>query len=124
MRLAREFVDPPARQDLQGVTADMERLGASPDQIEAFEQSRELTENPIQIHEDDAPTARLFLASFTQLRHAGMAGLPTGFDYSGVRAAADMIGIEITARVFDDFQAMEIAAIGNLVDRAKRRSNS
>lgn len=54
----------------------------------------------------------LFSASLTQWRRAGMAGIATGLDYPGVEAAARMMGIAVTPRLFRDLQTMEAAALG------------
>ncbi|NQV83922.1 MAG: DUF1799 domain-containing protein [Rhodospirillales bacterium] len=75
--------------------------------------------------DDDAPEiftlwrgnetpARLFFASDTQWRFAGMSGTVTGLDYAGVRATADSLAIDMTPDVFRALQHMEAAAMDEM----------
>ena len=61
--------------------------------------------------DDEARAARLFLALGTQWKMAGMAGIPTGIDYQAIEPAARLLGIELTAAVFDDLRMMEAEAL-------------
>ena len=88
----------------------MEQAGASPENI-----ARELAKLPpdaparaVEMDEDDeGPAIGLFFALDTQWKTAGMAGIRTGLDYTAIRPAADMLGIELTPRVFLDLRLME-----------------
>ncbi|MGH6879277.1 DUF1799 domain-containing protein [Hypericibacter sp.] len=66
------------------------------------------------------PALSLFLDAQTQWRHAGMSGIPTGLDYPGVRAAADMAGVTITPPLFEDLRGMEDEALLIFVERRSR----
>ena len=63
---------------------------------------------------------RLFTASATQWRFAGLDGAPTGLDYSGVEVAARMSGIEVTEPLLAGLRIMERAAIDEALERRRR----
>lgn len=60
---------------------------------------------------------QLFTACASQWRHAGFSGLPVGLDYAGVRAAAAMMGLEVTPKLFAGLRIMEAEAAAVLVGR-------
>ena len=88
----------------------MEKAGASPENIE-----RELAKlppaPPVRViemgEEDEGPAIGLFFSLDTQWKTAGLAGVRTGLDYNAIRPAAEMLGIELTPRIFLDLRLME-----------------
>lgn len=71
----------------------------------------------LDIMPENWPAVRLFAASGTQWRLAGMSGVPTGLDYAGVEAAARMAGIEMTEDLFGRLRVMERAALAEMMSR-------
>lgn len=72
---------------------------------------------PAPYPDNEAPW-NLFLSSLTQLRY-GPAG-PTGFDYVGVRAGAEMAGIEINPAVWRGFQHAEGVYLRRIAELAPK----
>jgi hypothetical protein len=70
------------------------------------------------VHRSAGPALRLFFACGTQWRTGGMAGLPTGLDYAGTRAAASALGIAWTPRLLGDLTALEAGALKAFAERA------
>ena len=54
---------------------------------------------------------RVFVASGTQWRRAGMTGVETGLDYAGVEAAARALGVEWSFALLEKIRVMEDAAL-------------
>ncbi len=62
---------------------------------------------------------RLFLASSTQWRTAGMGGVAIGLDYPGVESAARMMALAVTPTLFADLREMEHAAIKAMLEKRR-----
>ena len=72
----------------------------------------------IQLQADsEGAAARLFLALGTQWKTAGMAGIPTGLDYSAIRPAAEALQLEMTPSLFDDLRLMEHEALAAMAEQ-------
>ena len=59
---------------------------------------------------------QVFLASSTQWRRAGMAGIPTGLDYAGVRAAADALDVAWDRDLIGRLRTMEREALAAMAE--------
>lgn len=68
--------------------------------------------------EENWDALRLFLASATQWRTAGMAGVVTGLDYTAVHLVAHALKLRFAA-VFEDLHVMECAAVEALLERRR-----
>jgi len=68
------------------------------------------------------PAVTLFLASQTQWRTAGMAGIRTGLDYAGVAVVARAQGKNFRGELFSDLQSVESGALDELLIQAERRA--
>jgi hypothetical protein len=71
-------------------------------------------EGPLVVMRGNWQALRLFHASLTQWRHAGLSGMPSGLDYPGVEAAARMAAIDVTPDLFRRLRVMERAALAAL----------
>lgn len=71
--------------------------------------------------EENVEAVRLFLASSTQWRLAGMGGVPLGLDYPCVEAAARMMNPPVNPIPFEDLRVMELTALKVLIDRHSRK---
>lgn len=66
-------------------------------------------------------TVRVWCASATQWRVAGMSGTPIGLDYAGVAVAAGALGVALDEDVLAGLRTMESEAVRLLAERAAAR---
>lgn len=64
------------------------------------------------------PVVRWFSACLNQIVSVGM-GSPIGIDYIAAETTARMMGIKVTAEMFEDFRTMESVAVNYWAQRAK-----
>lgn len=63
---------------------------------------------------ENVETLHVFLRASTLWRVDGMTGMTRGFDYPALETLMRMCEIKAPARVFEDLQLMELAALGVL----------
>lgn len=72
---------------------------------------RERDDDDFWVHPDNWDAVRLFQASRTQWRYAGMAGVRVGLDYSAVQVVAGAKGIKMAAETFEGLQILEAESL-------------
>ena len=96
----------------------MLRAGGAPDKEIARWQS---AVKPFEVWESCWPAVELFINCATQMRYAGMAGVPTGLDYTAVEAFVRLSKMEWSPQILADLQIVEGAAISELIKRQKKK---
>ena len=88
---------------------DLEAWGAPKEMVERWREDP--SPEFFEIAPPNARAVRLFAASGSQWKFAGMTGVPIGLDYPGVEAAARMLGLDMDADLFERIRWMERAAL-------------
>lgn len=96
---------------------DLAAFGLDPALAEGVEADIEEDPEICQVLPENWPAVKLFLMCSTQWRYAGMTGVPTGLDYTGVHAAMQMQGVEDPADTFERLRTIESAALDALSER-------
>ncbi|WP_119304954.1 DUF1799 domain-containing protein [Dongia deserti] len=111
--------DPTAGDD--SVARELRELGAPPEVIAQWERRAKGNAERARfaILEENQDAVRLFLASSTQWRTAGMGGVAIGLDYPGVESAARMMALAVTPTLFADLREMEHAAIKAMLEKRR-----
>lgn len=93
----------------------------APEEIVSKWRQREAKERPetFEVLAKNEEALRLFLALGTQWVFAGMDGVPTGISYAAVEPAARMLGLNMTAELFEGLRIMENAALEVLLARRR-----
>lgn len=71
---------------------------------------------PFEVYPCNFQAEQFFYSCRTQWRRSPLDGSFLSLDYPGVESAARMQGITITAELFEEIQAIELGAIGRLID--------
>ncbi len=74
----------------------------------------------VEIGEEDGNVVALFMSLDTQWRVHPMTGTRLGIDYGAIRATADLFGLTVDAGVMADLRVMEIAALNEYAEQARR----
>lgn len=92
------------------VIADLKAFKAPPEILERAKQAAEINET-FDVLPENWDAAKLFQAVKTQWRIGGMAGIPTGLDYSAVDVV--MRRLNLKDSVFEQLQVMENIALNH-----------
>jgi len=68
---------------------------------------------------DEATAFSLFVALGTQWERHGMTGLRLGISYTAIQPTAQMLGVSMTPRLFNDIRTMERAALDEFARAAR-----
>lgn len=123
---------PPSEEEL----ADLERFGASAEEIEARRQHLEALAaeaDRVEVHDDCWESFQVFLCCDTQWRHAQQTmavpgggavtvPVPTGLDLQGVLAVLRFLGHKPGKALFADLKVMERAVLDAEREKRERRA--
>ena len=78
----------------------------------------------IEIDEEDGNVVALFMSLDTQWRMHAMTGARLGLDYAAIKPAAELFGFALSPAVMGDLRVMEIAALNEFADQARRSARA
>lgn len=82
--------------------------------------AKRVTADVIEIGEEDGNVVALFMSLDTQWRVHPMTGSRLGIDYGAIKPTAELFGLSIDAGIMADLRVMEIAALNEYAEQARR----